>query len=88
MSDKWLSILIAFIGFLGAVLGSGGIVTHFIEKNEKKAERRDNKIYESLKLLIGNDFAIFKMLRGSQIDAKEVDKQEEKMQEFLKEYFL
>ena len=87
MSDKWLSILIAFIGFLGAVLGSGGIVTHFIEKNEKKAEKRENKIYNALKLSLENDIVIFNALRNNKING-ESEEQEKKMLEFLKESFI
>ena len=87
MSDKWLSILIAFIGFLGAVLGSGGIVTHFIEKNEKKAEKRENKIYNALKLSLENDIVIFNALRNNKING-ESEEQEKKMLAFLKESFI
>lgn len=87
MSDKWLSILIAFIGFLGAVLGSGGIVTHFIEKNEKKAEKRENKIYGALKLSLENDIVIFNALRNNKING-ESEEQEKKMMTFLKESFI
>ena len=87
MSDKWLSVLIAFIGFLGAVLGSGGIVTHFIEKNEKKAEKRENKIYGALKLSLENDIVIFNALRNNKING-ESEEQEKKMMTFLKESFI
>lgn len=87
MSDKLLSILIAFIGFLGAVLGSGGIVTHFIEKNEKKAEKRENKIYGALKLSLENDIVIFNALRNNKING-ESEEQEKKMMTFLKESFI
>ena len=87
MSDKWLSILISFIGFLGAVLGSGGIVTHFIEKNEKKAEKRENKIYDALKLSLENDIVIFNALRNNKING-ESEEQEKKMLAFLKESFI
>ena len=87
MSDKWLSILISFIGFLGAVLGSGGIVTHFIEKNERKAEKRENKIYDALKLSLENDIVIFNALRNNKING-ESEEQEKKMLAFLKESFI
>ena len=87
MSDKWLSILISFIGFLGAVLGSGGIVTHFIEKNEKRAEKRENKIYNALKLSLENDIVIFNALRNNKING-ESEEQEKKMLAFLKESFI
>lgn len=87
MGDKWISILIAFIGFLGAVLGSGGIVTHFIDKNEKRAEKREEKIYGALKLSLENDMVIFKALRDHKING-ESEEQERKMMDFLKESFI
>ena len=87
MSDKWINVIIAFVGFLGAVLGSGGIVMHFIEKNEKKAEQREGKIYGALKLSLENDMVIFKALRDHKING-ESEEQERKMMDFLKESFI
>ena len=87
MSERAVSIIIALIGLLGTVLSSGGIVMFFLNKKEKKAERRDERIMAGLKLLMENDFVIFKALRENKING-ESEHQEEKMNAFFREAFI
>ena len=87
MSDKAVSIIIALIGLVGTVLSSGGIVMWFLNRKEKLAERRDERIINGLKLLMENDFVIFKALREHQING-ESEHQEEKMNAFFRDAFI
>lgn len=87
MSDKAINIIIAVIGLLGTVLSSGGVVMWFLNRKEKRAEDRDNKIFEALEILMGNDIVIFDALRNNHING-ESERQEEKMKEFLLNSFV
>ena len=87
MSDRAVAIIIALIGLVGTMCGSGGIVMYFLHKKEKKAEQRDKHIIDGLKLLMENDFVIFKALREHKING-ESEKQEAKMNRFFREAFI
>lgn len=87
MSDKAINIIIAVIGLLGTVLSSGGVVMWFLNRKERRQENRDNKIFEALEILMGNDIVIFDALRNNHING-ESERQEEKMKEFLLNSFV
>lgn len=87
MSDKAMAIIIAVIGLLGTVLSSGGVVMFFLNRKEKKAEKRDQKVLKGLKILMENDSVIFKALREHKING-ESEHQEEKMNTFFREMFI
>lgn len=87
MSDKAINIIIAVIGLLGTVLSSGGVVMWFLNRKERRQEDRDNKIFEALEILMGNDIVIFDALRNNHING-ESERQEEKMKEFLLNSFV
>ena len=87
MSDKAMAIIIAVIGLLGTVLSSGGVVMFFLNRKEKKAEKRDQKVLKGLKILMENDAVIFKALREHKING-ESEHQEEKMNTFFREMFI
>ena len=87
MSDKAVAILIAVIGLIGTVLSSGGIVMWFLNRKEKREEKRDNKIFEALEILMQNDIVIFDAFRNNHING-ESEKQEAKMKEFFINSFI
>ena len=87
MSDKAVAIIIAVIGLVGTVLSSGGVVMFFLNRKEKKAEKRDQKVLKGLKILMENDSVIFKALREHKING-ESEHQEEKMNTFFREMFI
>lgn len=87
MSDKAVAILIAVIGLIGTVLSSGGIVMWFLNRKEKREEKRDNKIFEALEILMQNDIVIFDAFRHNHING-ESEKQEAKMKEFFLNSFI
>lgn len=87
MSDKAVAILIAVIGLIGTVLSSGGIVMWFLNRKEKREEKRDNKIFEALEILMHNDIVIFDAFRHNHING-ESEKQEAKMKEFFLNSFI
>ena len=87
MSDKAVAILIAVIGLIGTVLSSGGIVMWFLNRKEKREEKRDNKIFEALEILMQNDIVIFDAFRNNHING-ESEKQEAKMKEFFMNSFI
>lgn len=87
MSDKAVAIIIAVIGLVGTVLSSGGVVMFFLNRKEKKAEKRDQKVLKGLKILMENDAVIFKALREHKING-ESEHQEEKMNTFFREMFI
>ena len=87
MSERAVSIIIALIGLAGTVLSSGGIVMYFLNKKEKREERRDSKIFEALEILMQNDIVIFDAFRHNHING-ESEKQEAKMKEFFLNSFI
>lgn len=87
MSDKAVAILIAVIGLIGTFLSSGGIVMWFLNRKEKREEKRDNKIFEALEILMQNDIVIFDAFRHNHING-ESEKQEDKMKEFFLNSFI
>ena len=87
MSDKAMAIIIAVIGLLGTVLSSGGVVMFFLNRREQKAEKRDQKVLNGLRILMENDAVIFKALREHKING-ESEHQEEKMNKFFREMFV
>ena len=87
MSDRAVAIIIALIGLIGTVLSSGGIVMWFLNRKEKREERRDTKIFEALEILMQNDIVIFDAFRNNHING-ESEKQEAKMKEFFLHSFV
>ena len=87
MSERAVSIIIALIGLAGTVMSSGGIVMYFLNKKEKREERRDSKIFEALEILMQNDIVIFDAFRHNHING-ESEKQEAKMKEFFLNSFI
>ena len=86
MSDRAVAIIIAIFSLIGTVCGSGGVVTYFLNKKERKEEKRDSLIFEALKILMKNDIVIFDAFRHNHING-ESEKQEAEMKEFFLQTF-
>lgn len=83
----WVSVIVAAIGLLGTVLSSGGVVMFFLNRKEKREEKREQKVLNGLKILMENDAVIFKAFRNNHING-ESEAQEEKMNTFFREMFI
>ena len=87
LSDKAVAIIIAVIGLIGTGLSSGGVVMWFLNRKEKKEEKRYSTIFEALKILMQNDIVIFNAFRHNHING-ESEEQEAKMKEFFLNSFI